>query len=114
MSKAGSFHYETAFSRNVGWVTAQEQQRLRSSRVAVAGLGGAGGFHLLTLARLGIGAFTLAEFDSFEVANFNRQPGASVSTLGRPKLDVMVEMARDINPELDFWSLSTWVSAGIV
>ena len=101
MSNAGSFDYATAFSRNLGWVTAEEQQLLRNKRVAIAGLGGVGGSHLLALARLGIGAFTLAEFDHFGLENFNRQAGATLSNLGRPKLDVMLEMARDINPELD-------------
>jgi molybdopterin/thiamine biosynthesis adenylyltransferase len=96
-----TFDYATAFSRNLGWLTAQEQARLRGKRVAIAGLGGVGGSHLLTLARLGIGAFTLAEFDRFELANFNRQVGATMSSLGEPKLDVMVAMAREINPELD-------------
>ena len=101
MSNAGSFDYATAFSRNLGWVTAEEQEQLRNKRVAIAGLGGVGGSHLLALARLGIGAFTLAEFDRFGLENFNRQSGATLSSLGRPKLDVMLEMARDINPELD-------------
>lgn len=101
MSKAHSFDYATAFSRNVGWVTAEEQAQLRRKRVAIAGLGGVGGFHLLTLARLGVGAFTLAESDSFGLANFNRQAGATISSIGRPKLDVMVHLAKDINPELD-------------
>lgn len=95
------FDYATAFARNIGWVTAEEQARLRHMRVAIAGLGGVGGFHLLTLARLGIGAFTLAESDHFGLVNFNRQAGASIPHLGRPKLDVMIEMARGINPELD-------------
>src|SRR5512134_4146138 len=85
------FNYDEAFSRNIGWVTEAEQAALRSKRVAIAGLGGVGGVHLLTLARLGIGAFTLAEFDSFDLANFNRQAGAMVSTAGRPKLDVLVD-----------------------
>jgi molybdopterin/thiamine biosynthesis adenylyltransferase len=98
---ADSFDYFEAFSRNIGWITADEQARLRGKRVAIAGLGGVGGLHLVTLARLGIGAFNVAEFDRFELQNFNRQNGASVSTLGRSKLDVVVEMAKDINPALD-------------
>ena len=49
------FDYAQAFSRNIGWVTRDEQQRLRGKRVAIAGLGGVGGVHLLTLARLGVG-----------------------------------------------------------
>jgi len=95
------FDYSTAFSRNVGWITQAELQALRGKRVAIAGLGGVGGVHLLTLARLGVCRFNLAENDRFELANFNRQVGATVSSLARPKLDVLIDMARDINPELD-------------
>lgn len=95
------FNYERAFSRNIGWVTASEQQRLRRVRVAIAGLGGVGGAHALTLARLGVGCFSIADFDSFEVHNFNRQVGASMSTLGEPKAEVIARMIKDINPEAE-------------
>lgn len=95
------FSYEEAFSRNIGWVTAAQQQALRHKRVAIAGLGGVGGSHLLTLARLGVGTFHIADFDTFDVPNVNRQAGAAVSTFGRSKVDVLAEMARDINPEVD-------------
>lgn len=106
-----SFIYDEAFSRNIGWVTRQEQDRLRYKRVAIAGLGGVGGVHLLTLCRLGIGKFHLADFDSFDLANFNRQAGASVSTLSIPKLEVMIRQARDINPELEIKGFSEGVTA---
>jgi molybdopterin/thiamine biosynthesis adenylyltransferase len=95
------FPYEEAFARNIGWVTKAEQARLRGKRVAIAGGGGVGGVHLMTLARLGIGSFHIADFDSFDYVNFNRQVGANVSTLGQPKAAVMARMARDVNPELD-------------
>ncbi len=95
------FDYQSAFSRNIGWVTEQEQEELRGKRIAIAGLGGVGGSHLLTLCRLGIGGFRIADFDVFEIQNFNRQAGASTSNLNRPKVDVLAEMALDINPELD-------------
>ncbi|MGV7210172.1 ThiF family adenylyltransferase [Oxalobacteraceae bacterium A2-2] len=98
---AQGFSYMEAFSRNLGWVTAAEQQALRGKRVAIAGLGGVGGGHLLTLARLGIGAFHIADFDAFDLANFNRQAGANMNTLGQPKVEVLARMALDINPELD-------------
>lgn len=96
-----SFPYEQAFARNIGWVTQAEQASLRGKRVAIAGGGGVGGVHLMTLARLGIGAFHIADFDSFDYVNFNRQVGANLSTLGQPKAAVMARMARDVNPELD-------------
>jgi molybdopterin/thiamine biosynthesis adenylyltransferase len=95
------WNYDTAFCRNRGLVTPEEQQRLRQARVAIAGLGGVGGIHLVTLARLGIGRFTVADPDVFELANTNRQYGAAQRTLGRPKADAMVEILRDINPEAE-------------
>ncbi len=94
------FDFHQAFSRNLGWVTEMEQEILRGKCLAIAGLGGVGGSHLLTLTRLGIGGFHIADFDTFELANFNRQAGATISHLGRPKVDVLAEMALDINPEL--------------
>lgn len=105
------FSYSEAFSRNIGWLTEQEQEQLRGKRVAIAGLGGVGGSHLLTLARLGIGRFTIADFDHFDVVNFNRQAGATISSLGRPKADVMADMAYDINPELDIRMFRQGVAA---
>ncbi len=96
-----AFSYGDAFSRNIGWVTNAEQAVLRRKRVAIAGLGGVGGSHLLTLARLGIGAFNIADFDLFDIPNFNRQVGATVSNNGKPKAQVLAAMAKDINPELD-------------
>lgn len=98
---AFQFDYHDAFSRNLGWVTEDEQQKLRSSRIGIGGLGGVGGSHLLSLCRLGVGRFHIADFDTFDVVNFNRQAGAMMSTLGRPKATVLEEMARDINPTLE-------------
>ncbi len=111
MTDQAGFSYDEAFSRNLGWVTAAEQQRLRRARVAVAGLGGVGGYHTTTLARLGIGAFSLADFDRFDYPNFNRQAGAMVSTVGRPKAEVIAEMTHDINPEADLRMFPQGISA---
>ena len=105
------FEYRDAFTRNIGWVTEAEQHKLRQKRVAIAGLGGVGGVHLLTLARLGIGSFNIADHDRFDLANFNRQVGATLGTLGKPKVDVMADMASAINPELDIARFPAGVSA---
>lgn len=101
MTLINQFDYFTAFSRNIGWLTQTEQAVLRGKHVAIAGMGGVGGVHLLTLTRLGIGAFTIADLDHFELGNFNRQAGAMMSTLGKAKVDILAAMARDINPEVD-------------
>lgn len=93
-------YYETAVCRNLGLVNPDEQQKLLSSRVAVAGLGGLGGINLLTLVRMGIGAFNIADLDEFSAANSNRQIGATSSTVDRKKTEVLAEMAKDIHPSL--------------
>lgn len=112
MNSPAVFDYRKAFSRNIGWVTESEQNRLRDACVAIGGLGGVGGAHALTLARLGIGKFRIADFDLFEVHNFNRQVGAFMSTVGRPKAEVLAEAIRDINPEAEVKSFGEGVTPG--
>ncbi|MEJ2200100.1 MAG: ThiF family adenylyltransferase [Desulfuromonadaceae bacterium] len=89
------------FSRNIGLLSIEQQRRLLASRVAVVGAGGVGGLHILTLARLGVGAFHIADPDVFEAANVSRQYGASQTSLGRNKAEVLAEMVRDINPQAE-------------
>lgn len=95
------FSYDEAFSRNIGWVTKEEQATLRRKRVAIAGAGGVGSAHALMCARLGIGKFRLSDFDTYDIPNFNRQAGAFMSTVGQPKCDVIARMIKDINPEAE-------------
>lgn len=104
------YRYKDATSRNIGWVTEKEQAALSSKRVAIAGLGGVGGAHLLTLSRLGITRFNISDFDSFEMHNLNRQAGAFISTIDQKKLSVMNKMALDINPESDIRTFSQGVN----
>lgn len=99
--QAAQWTYDAAFSRHLGLLSAEEQERLKHSRVAIVGMGGVGGSHLVTLARLGVGAFHIADPDKFEVANFNRQYGARLPAIGRNKAVVMAEEVRTINPEVD-------------
>jgi molybdopterin-synthase adenylyltransferase len=111
LPRVSSFNYKEAFSRNLGWLTEKEQQVLRGKKVAIAGLGGVGGVHLLSLTRLGIGAFNIADLDRFDLVNFNRQVGATMQTLGQSKVEVLAKMAWDINPELDIRTFEDGVTA---
>lgn len=106
-----AWSYETAFCRNRGLINAAEQEKLRHTRVAIAGLGGVGGVDLVTLARLGIGRFTIADPDTFELANTNRQYGATQSTMQHSKAEVMAQIVRDINPEVDIRVFKEPISA---
>lgn len=93
------FDYQDAFSRNIGWLTKEEQVFISTKKVAIAGMGGVGSEHIVTLCRLGIQHFHIADFDTYDVHNFNRQAGAYMSTVGQPKCQVMEDTARDINPQ---------------
>lgn len=110
MTENSGFDYVSAYSRNIGWITHSEQSVLRNARVAIAGLGGVGGAHAATLARLGIAKMCLADFDAFEVHNINRQAGAFVSTFGQSKIDVIAAMVRDINPQVQLRLFSDGVT----
>jgi molybdopterin/thiamine biosynthesis adenylyltransferase/nitroreductase len=106
------FSYDAAFERNLGWFTEADQLALRGKRVAIAGMGGVGGVHLITLTRLGIGAFHIADFDRFSLANFNRQYGAAVETIDHAKADVMEAKALAINPQLKISRFDQGVNEG--
>ena len=95
------FDYQLAFDRNLGILSEDDVARIRRFRVGIAGVGGCGGNHLLAMTRLGFERFTIADPDVFELANMNRQAGANVDTIGRGKAEVMAEMARAINPNVD-------------
>ncbi|NTU42297.1 MAG: thiamine biosynthesis protein ThiF [Nitrospirales bacterium] len=101
-----------AFSRNIGLLNETEQERLLNARAAVAGAGGVGGLHILTLARLGIGKFTIADPDTFETVNISRQYGATIRTIGRNKAEVLAEMIKDINPYADVRVFAGGVNEG--
>lgn len=92
------FDYHEAFSRNLGLLTEAEQEQLRSFTIAIPGLGGVGGVHLISLIRQGFEKFKIADLDVYELKNFNRQFGARLDTLGRAKVEVMKEEALKINP----------------
>ncbi|NLF98988.1 MAG: tRNA threonylcarbamoyladenosine dehydratase [Lentisphaerae bacterium] len=73
-------------------------ERLRTSRVALFGLGGVGSFTAEALARAGVGHLLLVDGDNVASSNLNRQLVALHSTLGQPKADVMAARIRDISP----------------
>lgn len=107
-----SYNYFEAFSRNLGFLSLEDQTKLKNARVAIAGLGGTGGGQVHALSRMGIGKFHLADPDTFELVNFNRQSGATMPNLGRQKTDVAKETILDINPEAEVVVFEQGVTVG--
>ena len=104
------FSHREAFERNIGLITEQESTQLAEKLVVIPGCGGVGGVHAQTLARLGVGRFRLADPDAFALANFNRQIGATMQTLGENKAEVTARMIRAINPAADVTVFKNGVS----
>jgi len=74
--------------------------KLKGAYVAVFGIGGVGGFACEALARAGVGRMLLVDDDTVSESNLNRQIVALRSTIGRPKVEVMAERIRDIDPAI--------------
>ncbi len=89
------------FSRTKRLLGGEAMEKLRSSRVAVFGIGGVGGYVCEALVRSGIGAFDLTDNDEVSLSNLNRQIIATMETVGRYKTEVMKERMLSINPEAD-------------
>lgn len=79
----------------------EAMEKLGGARVAVFGIGGVGGHTVEALARSGIGALDLIDNDTVSLSNINRQIIASLSSVGKYKVDVAKERIHDINPDCD-------------
>lgn len=93
--------YAEMTTRNIGFITEAEQQHLKDGAVFVAGVGGMGGAAVQMLVRAGVGKIAIADLDTFETSNLNRQLFAFTDTVDRPKAQVTAEGLKRINPELD-------------
>ena len=87
------------FSRTQLLYGAEAMEKLASSRVAVFGIGGVGGYVVEALARSGVGTLDLIDDDKVCLTNINRQILATRKTVGRYKVDVAEERVHEINPQ---------------
>lgn len=76
------------------------QQRLKTAHVLVCGAGGLGAPALMYLAAAGVGDIGVAEFDTVERSNLQRQIIYADSDVGKPKADRAVTRLRELNPDI--------------
>ena len=98
------------FSRTELLLGSDAMQKLKTSRVAVFGLGGVGGYVVEALARSGIGALDLIDHDTISPTNINRQLLALHSTIGMGKAEAAKNRVLDINPSLTVTVYKTFYS----
>ena len=84
-------------------------ERLQSANILIVGLGGVGSFAAEFLVRSGIGNLTIADGDTVDITNINRQLPALNSTIGKNKTDVVAERILDINPEINLKKINEFL-----
>lgn len=89
------------FSRTELAIGPEGLEVLKRSTVAVLGIGGVGSFAAEALARTGVGRIVMIDKDVVDITNVNRQIHALLTTVGQPKVDLMRERIRLINPECE-------------
>jgi len=72
-------------------------EKIRTSTVGIAGVGGLGSSVAIALARVGVGTLILADFDVVEPSNLNRQQ-YFIHQIGMPKVDALRDNLSCINP----------------
>ena len=88
---------------------AEKLAMLRRAHVLIVGLGGVGAYAAEMIARAGVGRLTLADADTVNVTNINRQLVALRSTVGRPKGEVLAERLRDIDPGIELTVVGRYI-----
>jgi len=89
------------FIRNLGIMSEAEVEKLQQTTIAIAGCGCIGGFSAELLVRMGIGKITLADPDTFDLSNINRQCAATHLTIGMSKVVALQNHLLEINPQLE-------------
>ena len=87
-------------------------ERLFESSVAVIGLGGVGAYAAEMLCRAGVGHLILLDSDVVSESNKNRQLIALDSTIGKPKIAVLAERLKDINPDVRLTLINCYLEEG--
>ena len=85
--------------RNIGPITFEEQEAIRTTRVAVLGVGGLGGPLAENLVRAGCQNLVICDFDVFDESNLNRQI-CTTEDIGKRKIDVVAKFLQKIDPEV--------------
>ncbi len=85
-------------------------QRLTAAHVAVVGIGGVGSWVAEALARSAVGEISLFDLDDVCLSNSNRQLHALTGNVGRPKVEVMAERIRAINPACVVHTVSDFIT----
>jgi molybdopterin/thiamine biosynthesis adenylyltransferase len=103
-------NYNTIFSRNIGLITHEQQNKIKNSKILICGVGGMGGVAAEILVRMGVSNLKIIDPDVFDIVNLNRQLYSNLSTIGNFKVLVLKENFLKINPNLNIQAFPEPVS----
>jgi molybdopterin/thiamine biosynthesis adenylyltransferase len=88
--------YEDLYARNAGYISADLQDKIRRTRLLIAGCG-LGSIAAELAVRTGFERFILVDGDNVEAHNLNRQAYVAAN-IGEPKVKALAERLAAINP----------------
>jgi tRNA A37 threonylcarbamoyladenosine dehydratase len=102
-----------SWKQRTGLLFGQEKiERMANAHILVVGLGGVGAYAAEMICRAGVGRMTIADADTVQPSNINRQLPALHSTIGKEKAEVLAGRFRDINPALKLTILPAFLKDG--
>lgn len=101
-------------SRTTLLIGEEAVRRLTQKHVLIVGMGGVGSYAAEFIARSGVGEMTIIDGDVVDPTNRNRQLPALATNHGQPKVQIMAERIRSINPEIKLNVVQEFVNPEMV
>lgn len=98
------------FERLILQIGEKNVEKIKSTSVAIIGLGGVGGYALESIIRSGIGTITIIDNDTIDITNLNRQLITTHDNIGKYKVDVWEERIKTINPNIKIYKIKEFIT----
>lgn len=99
------------FERTINLIGIDNFNKISNLNILLVGLGGVGSFVFESLIRTGVNNLTIVDYDVVTLSNINRQLVANINTLGRKKIDVAIEHAKEINNKINIKALDIKITS---
>ena len=99
------------FERTINLIGTDNFNKISNLNILLVGLGGVGSFVFESLIRAGVNNLTIVDYDVVTLSNINRQLVANINTLGRKKIDVAIEHAKEINNKINIKALDIKITS---
>ena len=99
------------FERTINLIGTDNFNKISNLNILLVGLGGVGSFVFESLIRAGVNNLTIVDYDVVTLSNINRQLVANINTVGRKKIDVAIEHAKEINNKINIKALDIKITS---